>query len=85
MPIGRIGQRRQVVIPKTIFEELGLREGDFVEVNRRKDAVVIRQKKPVDPEDKLTAEEEKSVERGFKQLKQGNHVAWKQLKDELDL
>ncbi len=30
MPIGKIGQRRQVVIPKEICEELGLQTGDFV-------------------------------------------------------
>ncbi len=35
MPIGKIGQRRQVVIPKEIFDALGLRTGDFVEVKPR--------------------------------------------------
>lgn len=28
--IGRVGQRRQVVIPRDIFERLNMHEGDFV-------------------------------------------------------
>ena len=32
MAISKLGLRRQVVIPKEICEELGLQEGDFVEV-----------------------------------------------------
>ena len=81
--IGRIGQRRQVVIPKAICEKLGLREGDFVEVAESNDRIVIRPKKLVDLEDTLTPEEEKIVARGFKQLKQGKYVTWDQLKREL--
>ena len=34
MRISKLGQRRQVVIPKEICDELGLREGDVVEVAR---------------------------------------------------
>ena len=36
MPIGKIGQRRQVVIPKEICDELDLQVGDFVEVRQEK-------------------------------------------------
>ena len=32
MPISKLGQRRQVVIPKDICENLGLETGDFVEI-----------------------------------------------------
>ncbi|TSC68619.1 MAG: hypothetical protein G01um101466_380, partial [Parcubacteria group bacterium Gr01-1014_66] len=42
MPIGKIGQRRQVVIPKDIFDELGLEVGGFVEVQKVKGTVVIK-------------------------------------------
>ena len=62
--VSRLGQRRQVVIPEGICNELGIHQGDFVEVTRRKDHVVIKPKKLVDPEDTLTPEEEKAVERG---------------------
>ncbi len=85
MHISKLGQRRQVVIPKEICEELDLHEGDFVEVKLTKGAVVIRPKKLVDPDDTLTPEEEKIVERGFKQLKRGDYVTWEELKNELDL
>ena len=78
-------RRRQVVIPKGICNELGIRQGDFVEVTRRKDHVVIKPKKVVDPEDTLTPDEEKAVERGFRQLKRGKYVDWEALKNELGL
>lgn len=34
--ISKIGQRRQVVIPRGICEDLGIKEGDFVEVKESK-------------------------------------------------
>jgi len=83
--VSRLGQRRQVVIPEAICKQLGIRQGDFVEVARRKDHVVIRPKKLVDPEDTLTADEEKAVERGFRQLKRGQYVDWEALKNDLGL
>ena len=55
MPIGKLGQRRQVVIPKEICEELGLEEGDFVEVTSREGKIIIKPKKLVDVEDMLTS------------------------------
>ena len=54
MPSMRLGQRRQVVIPKEICEELNLQEGDFVEVTKAQGMVVIEPKKLVDPDDVLT-------------------------------
>ncbi len=85
MSISKLGQRRQVVIPKEICEELGLHEGDFVEIAERRGTVVIKPKKLVDPDDVLTPEEEKIVEEGFEQLKRGEYVTWEELKRELDL
>ena len=49
--ISKIGQRRQVVIPRLVCEELGLGEGDFVEVTQAKGGVFIKPKKLVDFED----------------------------------
>jgi NADPH-dependent glutamate synthase beta subunit-like oxidoreductase len=57
----------------------------IVEVKSTKGAVVIKPKKLVDPEDTLTPEEEKIVERGFKQLKRGESVTWEHLKRELGM
>jgi AbrB family looped-hinge helix DNA binding protein len=54
MPISKLGQRRQVVIPTEICDELGLREGDFVEVTSTKGKVIIKPRKLVDADDVLT-------------------------------
>lgn len=85
MPIVKVRTNRQVTIPKVIFDELGLQEGEFVEVKRVKDRIVIRPKKLIDPDDTLTPEEEKLVEKGFEQLRRGEYVTWEELKRELDL
>jgi AbrB family looped-hinge helix DNA binding protein len=85
MPISKLGQRRQVVIPKEICEELGLHEGDFVEVTSTKGQVIIKPKKLVDANDVLTPEEEKLVRKGEAQLKKGEHVAWDDVKKQLSL
>jgi AbrB family looped-hinge helix DNA binding protein len=54
MPISKLGQRRQVVIPKEICDELGLQEGDFVEVTSTAGQVIIKPKKFVDADEVLT-------------------------------
>jgi len=46
---------------------------------------VIKPKRLVDMEESLSPEEEKLVEAGFEQLKNGEYVAWSELKHELDL
>lgn len=83
--ISRIGQRRQVVIPKPIFEALNLVEGDFVEFEQKRNELILRSKKLVDPEEMLTPEEEKKVARGFEQFKRGEYVSWEKVKRELGL
>jgi AbrB family looped-hinge helix DNA binding protein len=54
MPISKLGQRRQVVIPKEICDELGLEEGDFVEVTRAVGKIIVTPKKLVDADEVLT-------------------------------
>ena len=83
MPIGKLGQRRQVVIPKDICDALGLNVGDYVEVNRVKGTVVIKPKKLVDADDVLTPEEEAVVIKGEAELRQGKSKSWSQIKHEL--
>ena len=85
MAVSRLGQRRQVVIPKEVCEELGLHEGDFVEVTSAQGTVIIRPKRLVDPDDVLTPEEEAIVRKGEAQLKRGRSVAWANLKTQLKL
>ena len=62
MPIGKIGQRRQVVIPKKIFDALGLQTGDFVEVKQVKGTVVIKPKKLVDADEVLTPAQKAQID-----------------------
>jgi AbrB family looped-hinge helix DNA binding protein len=84
MVISRLGQRRQVVIPKDICQRLGLQEGDFVEVNSTKGLVVIQPKKLVDPDEVLTPEEATLVRKGERQLRRGQYVTLEQLEPDLD-
>ncbi len=81
--IGRLGQRRQVVIPKRICDRLGLREGDFVEVRSTRNTVVIKPKKVVDPDDVLTPEEEAIVLKGMEQIRRGEYVTLEELEHAL--
>jgi AbrB family looped-hinge helix DNA binding protein len=85
MPISKLGQRRQVVIPKEICDELGLHEGDFVEVTSTEGLVIIKPKKVVDADEVFTPEEEKIVRKGEAQLKKGEYVAWDDVKSQLNL
>ena len=63
MPISKLGQRRQVVIPKEICEELGLQEGDFLEVTSAEGKVIIKPKKLVDADDVLTPAQRVVIEK----------------------
>jgi AbrB family looped-hinge helix DNA binding protein len=81
--IGRVGKRRQVVIPKRFCEDLGLREGDFVEVQNSNGALVIKPKRLVDPDDILTPSEAAVVRKGEAELRRGHSVTLPQLRNEL--
>jgi AbrB family looped-hinge helix DNA binding protein len=87
--IGRVGQRRQVVIPREILEGLNLQAGDLVSFAEHKNGVLIRPKrarKPaVDPDDTLTPAEEKIVRRGEAAFKRGESKSWRDVKNALSL
>jgi len=85
MGISRLGQRRQVVIPKEICEELGLSVGDFVEVRMTRGLATVKPKKLVDRDDILTPEEERRVRKGEAQLRQGKHILWEDAKKKLKI
>ena len=85
MPIVKIRTNRQVSVPKVIFDHLGLKEGDFVEMSLQGTDILIKPKRLVDMEDSLSPEEERLVKAGFKQLKNGEYIAWNELKHDLDL
>jgi len=50
MAVVKIRANRQVTIPKAIFDELGLEEGQFVEVVLQQNGVFLKPKKLVDPD-----------------------------------
>ena len=81
--VSRIGQRRQVVIPKTVFEALKLQEGDFLEMTVEDGRLAIHPKRLVDVDEVLTKSEAAKVRRGEAQLKAGRSKPWRTVKHEL--
>ena len=81
--IGRVGQRRQVVIPRDMLETLQLREGDFVAFSKQANGVLIKPKRLVDSDDILSPADAKIVRRGEAQLKRGQSNPWRAIKDAL--
>jgi AbrB family looped-hinge helix DNA binding protein len=78
--IGRVGQRRQVVLPKALCDAVGIDEGDFVEVSATGGLVLIKPKRLVDAEDILSDKEAKKVRRGLTELKRGQSTDWQDVK-----
>jgi AbrB family looped-hinge helix DNA binding protein len=82
--VSRIGQRRQVVIPKRVFDALKLQAGDFVEVSAEGGRLEMRPKRLVDfGEEVLSAREAVKVRRGDAEIKDGRSKSWRTVKDEL--
>ncbi len=81
--VSRIGQRRQVVIPKRVFEVLQLQEGDFVEVTVERGRLAMRPKRLVDVSDVLTKSEAAKVRQGEGQLKAGRSKPWHTVRNDL--
>jgi AbrB family looped-hinge helix DNA binding protein len=81
--LSRIGQRRQVVIPKKIFDAMRLREGDFMEVTAERGRVSMKPKRLVDWDETLTTAEAKMIRHGLKQAKERKTRPWSRIKHEL--
>jgi AbrB family looped-hinge helix DNA binding protein len=81
--VGRVGQRRQIVIPRDIFDALRMQEGDFVAFSRTANGVLVKPKRPVDRDDVLAPAEAKTVRRGEAQLKRGQSKSWRAVKNAL--
>lgn len=69
--VSRIGQRRQVVIPKAVFDALQLQEGDFLEMTVERGRLAMRPKRLVDVDDVLTKNEAAKMRQGEAQLRTG--------------
>ena len=84
--ISRIGQRRQMVIPKSVFDELHLETGDFVEVTGEGSGrFSVKRKKLVDADEILTSDEAKRLRHSLKQAQEGKSRPWNKVKHELGL
>jgi AbrB family looped-hinge helix DNA binding protein len=81
--VGRLGHGRQVVIPKRLCEGLNLQEGDLVAFALRPGGVLIKPRRPVDPDDVLTAEESALVKKAEREMRQGKYLTLAQLHHEL--
>jgi AbrB family looped-hinge helix DNA binding protein len=81
--VSRIGQRRQVVIPKAVFEALQLQEGDFVEMTVERGRLAMQPKRLVDVSDVLTKDEAAKVRKGEAQLRAGRSKPWRTIKRDL--
>lgn len=81
--IGRVGQRRQLVVPREILKTLKLQTGDLVAFAEQKNGVLMKPKRMVDPDDTLSPAEAKKVRHGMKQIKEGKFKLWRDVKHEV--
>lgn len=83
--VSRIGHRRQVVIPKKVFDALSLAEGDFMEVTVENGRVAMKPRKSAHGGDTLTAADAKKLRHAIQQVKAGKTKPWPQVKHGLGL
>ncbi len=81
--IGRVGQRRQVVIPREMLETLNIREGDFVAFRKQANGVLIKPKRVVDPDDVLSPEESAQIAKARREMRAGMGITLAQLEYDL--
>lgn len=74
MPTVKIGKRHQITIPKEIFEELGLEEGEYVEVKTEDGRIVLVPQETI-PKDQAwfwKEEWQKKEHEADKDIREGN-------------
>lgn len=79
----RIGQRRQVVIPRSVLDAAGLKEGDFMDVIADGSRVLLKRKRLRASLESLTPTEAAKVRKGQAQLRAGESTPWREVKREL--
>ena len=77
--IARVGQRRQVVIPREMLETLNIREGDFATFRKQVNGVLIKPKRMVDPDDILSPEESAQIAKARREMRVGTGIPLAQL------
>lgn len=84
-PVGRIGPRRQIVIPQSIFATLNFQAGDLVAFAKHGDGVLVKPRRVASADDTLTVEQSKRLRQSLRQTRQGKTRPWAAIKDELEL
>ena len=79
----RIGERRQIVIPKEVLRTLKVREGDLVALSKHANGVLIKPKRSPDPDDMLTPSERAMVTKARREMREGRSISLAQLEHEL--
>jgi len=81
--IGRVSQRRQVVIPREMLETLNIREGDFVAFRKQANGVLIKPKRVVDPDNVLSPQESAQIAKARREMRAGMGIPLAQLEYDL--
>ncbi|MFQ5796027.1 MAG: AbrB/MazE/SpoVT family DNA-binding domain-containing protein [Candidatus Bipolaricaulia bacterium] len=73
MPVVKAGRSRQVVIPKAIWDSLGLAPGDYFEVELEDDRIVFVPKKLVSKEELWywSREGQAEIQQALRELEEG--------------
>ncbi len=79
----KIQSHRRITLPKKIFEDLGLKEGDWVEVRLRDRFLILIPQRS--PEDLLDEQEEERLQKALQQIQAGDVVPWEKIKTDLAL
>ena len=75
MAVVKVMKGRQVVIPKELFDELGLEVGDYLEVKRQNGKLVYMPKKLVDRDEWYWSPEgQKVIAEALKDIEEGRTV-----------
>lgn len=75
MSLVKVMQRRQVVIPKEVFEQLNLKEGDYLEASVENGKIIYTPKQVVDRDDWYWTEEgQQTIEASLKEAEAGNLI-----------
>ena len=72
MPVVKVMQRRQVVIPKELFDALNLETGDYLEARLENGKLVYVPKEIVDRDECYASQAgKKTIERALRDIKEG--------------
>jgi len=86
MPVVKVGQSRQVVIPKEIWDRLGLEAGDYFEVEIEEERIVFVPKKLVSKEELWywSKEGQAEINQALREIKEGDAKEFDNVEDLID-